>query len=747
MKRATLIFAALAVAFTSTAAPVRTATESYVTNKIAEAVAPLASTNDVAAAAQAATNYTDNATNALAEALRENSSNLVEMVELRATKQRLGAPQLTTNDVWVCWDGTLLHHDPEHSFDNPIATGWYWSGTNTAASCWQYPDATSIDLAFRRIKGSGEGSWECEVMYISGEHAGQYAAYPVIYEGQPDGVILSVLAATPSGADATAIDFGEDYPEDGISIHLPIIRRSSAEVVYSDDIPDWAKAAQKPTYTASEVGALPAVLDGDSLEVPDSKEIHFWGDVYLYEYVNCKGGVGMGYGVGGIFPDSPNVYAFDFTGRTPGTFTNITSRLVPDGSNVITSNLLAAAVANYKPLQAAKSSPSAASTEAYQFIDTVSQDTNGVITATKKTMRKATTSAPGMVQLNDNIDSTRTDHAATANAVRRVAEDLAELRATNAVEMAGLRSDTATNAVEIAELRSALIGAIEYIVSPQTARGTVYTGVSQDTELRDGKVIYYYMPYQASGNWTLNLQLADGTWTGAKPTYYWGTSQISTRYGANSIVPLVYRNGAWYCSDYDANSNNYDRNIVTYCRAAAALAGNVLCVGTTNGYVKVSTNVTFDVHLPILFNTTAQAAGKTNGNYWYSNLTGINLGTTWSGWAGDATTRRRPVFLVGSYNADEETFTIDDECPFSLDPVRPCIPLGWYNANADSSFCFLPGPLLLDVVTPEDVTAAIREQSLGGIWDEALQVWWTPVMDNGLLTYQATTNVNLNVEE
>lgn len=48
--------------------------------------------------------------------------------------------------------------------------------------------------------------------------------------------------------------------------------------------------------------------------------------------------------------------------------------------------------------------------------------------------------------------------------------------------------------------------------------------------------------------------------------------------------------------------------------------------------------------------------------------------------------------------------------------------------------------------TPADVTAAIREQSLGGIWDEALQVWWTPIMRNGSLTYQATTNVNLNAE-
>ena len=48
--------------------------------------------------------------------------------------------------------------------------------------------------------------------------------------------------------------------------------------------------------------------------------------------------------------------------------------------------------------------------------------------------------------------------------------------------------------------------------------------------------------------------------------------------------------------------------------------------------------------------------------------------------------------------------------------------------------------------TPEDVIAAIREQSLGGIWDQQLRVWWTPVMSNGKLTYQATTNVNMNAE-
>ena len=53
---------------------------------------------------------------------------------------------------------------------------------------------------------------------------------------------------------------------------------------------------------------------------------------------------------------------------------------------------------------------------------------------------------------------------------------------------------------------------------------------------------------------------------------------------------------------------------------------------------------------------------------------------------------------------------------------------------------------LHEVATPETVTNIVRDISLGGIWDAELEVWWTPVMSNGALTYQATTNVNLNVE-
>ena len=48
--------------------------------------------------------------------------------------------------------------------------------------------------------------------------------------------------------------------------------------------------------------------------------------------------------------------------------------------------------------------------------------------------------------------------------------------------------------------------------------------------------------------------------------------------------------------------------------------------------------------------------------------------------------------------------------------------------------------------TPADVTAAIREHSLMGLWDDKLGVWWTPHMSGGAYYWTATTNVNLAAE-
>ena len=84
---------------------------------------------------------------------------------------------------------------------------------------------------------------------------------------------------------------------------------------------------------------------------------------------------------------------------------------------------------------------------------------------------------------------------------------------------------------------------------------------------------------------------------------------------------------------------------------------------------------------------------------------------------------------------------------FSLDQdykaiVDGYVIIGYTNTLAQVSQI----PDVSGYTTPADVIEAIRAQSLGGIWDRQLGVWWTPVMVNGALTYQATTNVNINAE-
>lgn len=81
----------------------------------------------------------------------------------------------------------------------------------------------------------------------------------------------------------------------------------------------------------------------------------------------------------------------------------------------------------FKLKQNAKSSPSVPSsgtTTSLAFIDTISQDSNGEITATKKQIPDGTTSQKGVVQLEDSHASTSTTKAATPKSVKE-AYDLA----------------------------------------------------------------------------------------------------------------------------------------------------------------------------------------------------------------------------------------------------------------------------------------------------------------------------------
>ena len=100
------------------------------------------------------------------------------------------------------------------------------------------------------------------------------------------------------------------------------------------------------------------------------------------------------------------------------------------------------------------------------------------------------------------------------------------------------------------------------------------------------------------------------------------------------------------------------------------------------------------------------------------------------------------IYGLGGYDGTNPTNGVKDLATAIEGKANAADIPEWAKATAKPTYTASE----VGATTPADVTAAIREQSLGGIWDETLQVWWTPRMRNGSLTYEATTNVNLNAE-
>ena len=78
-----------------------------------------------------------------------------------------------------------------------------------------------------------------------------------------------------------------------------------------------------------------------------------------------------------------------------------------------------------KTKQSAKSSPSASGTD-IAFIDTVSQNENGEITATRKTVRPASTSQTGVVQLDNTLSGGSTTKVPTTKTVKDAIDNVSQ---------------------------------------------------------------------------------------------------------------------------------------------------------------------------------------------------------------------------------------------------------------------------------------------------------------------------------
>jgi len=94
---------------------------------------------------------------------------------------------------------------------------------------------------------------------------------------------------------------------------------------------------------------------------------------------------------------------------------------------------------NFKTKQTAVADPTASGT-GLEFIATASQNANGEMTVTKKTVQDGTTAQKGVVQLEDSTSSTSTTKAATPNSVKTV-YDLANTKQ-DALPTSGDATDT-----------------------------------------------------------------------------------------------------------------------------------------------------------------------------------------------------------------------------------------------------------------------------------------------------------------
>ena len=156
--------------------------------------------------------------------------------------------------------------------------------------------------------------------------------------------------------------------------------------------------------------------------------------------------------------DYSNADKDKLTGIEAGAQVNKIETIKVNGTaQTITDKAVDIDLSGYKQTQQAVVDPTVGSDPTTEFIATISQDANGVMTATKQRVQDGTTEQQGIVQLEDAVDSTSTSKAATPNSVKR-AYDLADSKQ-DALEFDGTY-DADTNKVALKSTVTSAIGAL-----------------------------------------------------------------------------------------------------------------------------------------------------------------------------------------------------------------------------------------------------------------------------------------------
>ena len=202
----------------------------------------------------------------------------------------------------------------------------------------------------------------------------------------------------------------------------------------------------------------------------------------------------------------------------------------------------------------------------------------------------------------------------------------------------------------------------------QSASTSAWTGRSTKLKtLASGTRISYKLPYASTSTAvTLNLTLNNNTTTGAKNVYYLNDTRLTTQYGVNSIVELIYDGSAWRVINPYSDANTYDRTRYQQAIKAgstAIVAGNIIVAGANNvgTYTHLKLGNAFDTTYPILYAGSAISANSTGTNNYL--VVPMGLTTTQSG----TYTAYKSVYIKGTLSGT--TFT-----PVSTTPLTQTIP-------------------------------------------------------------------------
>ena len=231
-----------------------------------------------------------------------------------------------------------------------------------------------------------------------------------------------------------------------------------------------------------------------------------------------------------------------------------------------------------------------------------------------------------------------------------------------AVEAAAAAAQAQEDADAVAQDLAAFMSASEIIVGTQTAVTGSWTGVAGFNELKDGQQIAYWLPYNGSGNATLDLTLKDGGTTGAIPVYYRGASRATTHFVAGTVIHLTYRvnanvagtayTGWWADASYDSGNTYNKLRFEQSIKAKTAISASRFIVGDSEGFFHLVAGSKFDITKPILWAVSAIAAGATGTN----NLLAAQSLTLRNNLGGISLTQYETCYLVGTLSG--KNFTV-----------------------------------------------------------------------------------------